>query len=257
MKIAISEIIIGPRHRKDLGDIKALAESIDSIGLMQPIGITKDNVLVFGERRLIACRDNLGWKMIDYRIVDVPSIVDGEYAENEIRKDFTPSERVAIAETLKKPIGDRQGERTDKLQHEHAEVEKGRQTRDIVAERAGFGSHYSYEAAKRVVDKGIPELVEAMDKGQISITKAAEIAKLKPEVQSRALAQEKGREQQAHHERRCRTSKELKPPIATEAMQLAVVAISQLERIRHNDPCKDDALQRVIEWCEKNMSVRG
>ena len=29
--------------------------------------------------------------------MDVSSILDGEYAENEVRKDFTPSERVAIA----------------------------------------------------------------------------------------------------------------------------------------------------------------
>ena len=31
------------------------------------------------------------------RVVDVSSILAGEYAENEVRKDFTPSERVAIA----------------------------------------------------------------------------------------------------------------------------------------------------------------
>ena len=255
MKIAISEIIIGPRHRKDLGDIKALAESIDSIGLMQPIGITKDNVLVFGERRLIACRDHLGWKMIDYRIVDVPSIVDGEYAENEIRKKFTPSERVAIKQAIKDEIGERRGRPGKECSNEH-QFKDGVKTSEIAAEKAGFPSEMTSRRAEAVVRKGIPEVVEAMDKGQISVTKAAEIAKLKPEMQSRALAQEKGREQQAHHERRCSPAKELKPPIATEAMQLAVVAITQLERIRHNDPCKVDALQRVIKWCEKNMRAR-
>ena len=46
-------------------------------------------------------------------VVDVPSIVDGEYAENEFRKDFTVSERVAIAKELEDGIGERRGGRTE------------------------------------------------------------------------------------------------------------------------------------------------
>ena len=33
----------------------------------------------------------------------------GEYAENEMRKDFTVSERIAIAKTLEKQLPDRNG----------------------------------------------------------------------------------------------------------------------------------------------------
>lgn len=251
MKIAISEIIIGPRHRKDLGDIKALAESIDSIGLMQPIGITKDNVLVFGERRLIACRDLLGWTMIPARIVDVPSIVDGEYAENEIRKDFTPSERVAIAEAVKATIGERRGNPELKPNvHDGAQLEPGRKTRDIVAAKAGFGSHKSYESAKRVVDKGIPELVEAMDKGEVSISKAADIASLPTEQQSEAM---KPIPKPTPKPKPKFDKRDGLPMLATEAMQFAVMAIAQLERIRPNDPKNDEALRKVINWCNKHM----
>ena len=47
------------------------------------------------------------------RIVDLRSIVEGEFHENEIRKDFTASERVAIGETIERELGNRQGERTD------------------------------------------------------------------------------------------------------------------------------------------------
>ena len=43
----------------------------------------------------------LGWTCILARVVDIPSIIAGEYAENEIRKDFTPSERVALAEAIR------------------------------------------------------------------------------------------------------------------------------------------------------------
>jgi hypothetical protein len=100
LDLPLERISIGPgRHRQDMGDLQALADSMSEIGLLQPIGVTADFALVFGERRLRAAR-NLGWTAILARIVDVPSIVAGEYAENEVRKDFTPSERVAIAEAM-------------------------------------------------------------------------------------------------------------------------------------------------------------
>lgn len=53
---ALESITVGKRHRTDLGDIPALAESIRSEGLLQPITITPDGVLVCGRRRLEALR---------------------------------------------------------------------------------------------------------------------------------------------------------------------------------------------------------
>src|SRR5690606_11041743 len=91
-EIEISEIKIGDRFRKELGDITKLANSIQRQGLLQPIGVTEGNELVFGERRLRAF-EYLGWSRIPVRRVSVTSIVEGEHDENEIRKDFTPSER--------------------------------------------------------------------------------------------------------------------------------------------------------------------
>ena len=99
-KIPVGQVTVGERHRKDLGDLQPLADSIRSLGLLQPIGVTEDNRLVFGERRLLVCRDILKWPEIPARIVKIERIVDGEYAENEIRKSFTVSERVAIAESV-------------------------------------------------------------------------------------------------------------------------------------------------------------
>jgi hypothetical protein len=40
----------------------------------------------------------------------------------------------------------------------------------------------------------------------------------------------------------------------TEAMQFAVVAISQLERIRDDDPKRQQALNRVVAWIEKHRN---
>jgi len=43
-------------------------------------------------------------------------------------------------------------------------IEQG-QTRDIAARQSGIGSGKTLEAAQKVVDKGTPELVAAMDEG--------------------------------------------------------------------------------------------
>ncbi|MEN6537181.1 MAG: ParB/RepB/Spo0J family partition protein [Bryobacteraceae bacterium] len=170
-------IQIGERHRKDLGDLEVLAASIATDGQLQPIGITEDYRLVFGERRFKACRDVLKRNTIQARVVRVRSITAGEYAENEIRKDFTSSERVAIGKTLEAEIGDRQGCRTDiELRKNVAKVEPGVRTEEIAAKKAGFGNRTTYEQAKKVVDQGVPELVDAMDSGAISISAAALIA---------------------------------------------------------------------------------
>lgn len=186
--VAISQIKVGGRHRKDMGDLSGLADSIEKQGLLQPIGITEGNELVFGERRLRACRDILGWTEIPARVVNVTSILDGEHDENEVRKDFTPSERVAIAEAIHAEIGNRQGQRTE-LRDNGPEV--GTRTRDIAAKKSGFGSGKQYERANSVTEKGVPELVEKMDAGEVSVSAAAVIAKQEPSEQARIVAEGK------------------------------------------------------------------
>ena len=37
VKVKVEDIVVGTRRRDELGDIKALAESIDRFGLLHPI----------------------------------------------------------------------------------------------------------------------------------------------------------------------------------------------------------------------------
>lgn len=189
VEVRCDAVDVGERHRKDLGDLEVLAANIAAEGLLQPIGITEENVLVFGERRLRAVHEVLGRETIPARVVHVGSITAGEYAENELRKDFTPSERAEIGKALEAEAGGRQGKRTDKkIPQSHAEVDPaqlrenfpkvppGVRTSEIAARMAGFGNYKTYEQAKAVVDHGTPELVEAMDSGELSIHAASLIA---------------------------------------------------------------------------------
>lgn len=65
--VPLDDIIIAPdRQRKDLGELTELMDSIIRIGLLNPIIIGRDNVLIAGERRLQAYRNlRQGAKMLD------------------------------------------------------------------------------------------------------------------------------------------------------------------------------------------------
>ena len=188
--VPINNITVGTRHRQDLGDIAGLANSINSLSLLQPIGVDSQMNLVFGQRRLEACR-SLGWDSIPTRVIDAPAIL-AENDENEVRKDFTPSERVAIGKAIEELLGNRQGQRTDVdaagLPQNFAEVKAGQETRAVAAQRAGFGNAETYRQAKAVVANGTSELVDAMDRGDVSISAAATLSKLPQEQQQATLA---------------------------------------------------------------------
>ena len=70
-ELPLDAIHVGERHRRDLGDIDALAANIQRVGLLQPIVVTPDGFLLCGERRLRAAK-LLGWKMIPVTIVTAP-----------------------------------------------------------------------------------------------------------------------------------------------------------------------------------------
>jgi N6-adenosine-specific RNA methylase IME4 len=97
--IPIARIRVGKRHRKDLGDIAGLAAAIRELGLLHPVVVRPDGMLIAGARRLRAV-EQLGWTEIPVTVVDLDSIVRGEFAENAMRKDFTLSEAVAIKRAL-------------------------------------------------------------------------------------------------------------------------------------------------------------
>ena len=76
----------------------------------------------------------------------------GEYHENEIRKNFTPEERVHIGRAVEERLGDRQRQRTDKLVEKVPQVEPGAKTRETAAKHAGFGNDRTYRQAKEIVE---------------------------------------------------------------------------------------------------------
>ena len=161
----IADIIVGERHRKDMGDIEGLVALMSELGLLHPIVVRPDGTLIAGERRLRAAQ-LLGWKDIPVNVVDIESIVRGECVENVCRKDFTPSELVAIGEDVEREERERAKERMT-LGKVSTGSDTGK-TRDKTAACLGISGR-TYERAKAVVDaaKAAPKfgkLQEDMDR---------------------------------------------------------------------------------------------
>lgn len=98
----INLIRVGKRHRKDLGDLTSLAESIRQQGLLHSIVVDQEGNLLCGARRLAACKA-LGWKTIAVNRVKVEGELQRlrcELDENSERQDFTPEEAVLIGEAI-------------------------------------------------------------------------------------------------------------------------------------------------------------
>jgi len=57
---SIDSIQVGDRHRRETGDLKPLMNSLERVGLLQPVTITPGGYLICGFRRLEAAR-KLGW----------------------------------------------------------------------------------------------------------------------------------------------------------------------------------------------------
>lgn len=60
---AVDSIVVGARLRRELGDLGPLKQSIERLGLLQPITISPDGTLICGRRRLAAIRE-LGWPTV-------------------------------------------------------------------------------------------------------------------------------------------------------------------------------------------------
>ncbi|MET0860343.1 MAG: ParB N-terminal domain-containing protein [Microbacterium sp.] len=101
---SIDSIRIGSRHRTDLGDIDALADSIQSQGMLQPITVTPEGILVCGARRLAALR-HLGVRKVNVWVrsglSDRLTQLLAERDDNALHKSLTPTEAATLYREVK------------------------------------------------------------------------------------------------------------------------------------------------------------
>lgn len=95
MKVNINTVQVNEgRRRLNRERVAEIAESIKTVGLLNPITITRNNVLVAGAHRLEACK-LLGWDEIDATTIEAAGLIAelAEIDENLMRHDLTELER--------------------------------------------------------------------------------------------------------------------------------------------------------------------
>lgn len=187
-RVPIDAIKVEGRHRKDFGDLGDLVKSIASIGLIQPVVVTNDNVLIAGHRRIRACRA-LGWTevptVVPEHMVEAVDLLKAERDENTCRKDMVPSELVTLGlaiEEMERPKANeakREGQERGRAAQRGELVERtgtpnqltsgnGFKTADAVGQALGI-SPRNYERARALVqaaeqgDERAQEEVQRMD----------------------------------------------------------------------------------------------
>jgi N6-adenosine-specific RNA methylase IME4 len=160
----IGAIKVRGRYRKDLGDLESLRANMAEVGLINALSVWPDGTLIAGERRLSAARE-LGWTEVRVHVVeglDELLALKAEAGENTCRKDFLPTEAVAVAAAIE------EGERREARRRQGLSGGKGRiargklppaiagKTRDKVGAFVGMSGR-TLEKARAVVEAAAAE----------------------------------------------------------------------------------------------------
>lgn len=148
-------------------DFAALRDDIAAYGVREPVW-TWNKQLIDGRHRLLACEE-LGIKCptreYDGTEADLVPFV---LSLNLRRRHLDASQRAMVAASIP-PIG-------------------GRIKIEQAAELMNVGTR-SVERAKKVIEDGVPELKAAVERGEVSVAAAAEVAEL-PKREQRRLVKE-------------------------------------------------------------------
>jgi len=151
----------------------------------RPICIDENKTLIYGEETLCFYREN-GKKKIPVRRLSLFHLAQGNYQAHYLKNIFTLAELTMIGIRVEKFLGERRGRRNvqnSALIH----FEKGIKTRKFLAKYLGFGSHFTYQQAKILLQYGCPELINQVNQKKMAVSKAARLAKLSHEEQLKQL----------------------------------------------------------------------
>lgn len=182
-------------------DVTELEKSIQTLGLIAPLVISPDNVILAGARRYQAML-NLGFTETPVMVVDKNELERELVSidENLVRKDLSkieieshlrrakeiyealnPAEEI-VTETEAK-AAEASGEEDPAFKKEVLPAEK---FLNMVSEKTGLSPKQIHEAIKRD-EQAAPEVKEARIKGELSLSQTNEIVKLDKEDQKKAI----------------------------------------------------------------------
>lgn len=274
--VPVGSIKVANRIRKEFGDISSLANDIKENGLLNPVTLTPDGKLLAGERRLRAVQE-LGWQTVDARVVENSDDMQAlkiEISENENRKEFTFSEKMAYAKLLhekydaeakiRQLAGLKRGE--ENVDSPLVACETNGRSGDAIAEEVGLGSRSTLAKAEYVSDHATPEMIAALDAEQLSINAAYKQLKeqaKKAEEENRSLAKELADAQEdARREKAAKNQLEREEDEASDKMEQLNMQIFDLQdkiaALNSSDFVKEhQELQRKCEELQHQLDRKS
>lgn len=184
-------------------DVSELEKSIQTLGLIAPLVISKDNVILAGARRFQAL-SNLGHTEAPVLVVDRGELENELVSidENLVRKDLTKIEIEAhlrrareiyqelhpITENDSEDVSlknDESGE-DDEEDKVEREILPAQEFLEMVSQKTGLSPRQIHQAIERD-EKASVSVKEARKKGKLSLSQTNEIVKLPKEAQDQAL----------------------------------------------------------------------
>lgn len=172
-------------------DVSELEKSIETLGLIAPLVISPDNVILAGARRYQAML-NLGFTQAPVMVVD-KNALERELVsidENLVRKDLTKIEMESHLRRAKEIYEELHP--APEMPEEPAEIKEKIQVLpaekflNMVSEKTGLSPKQIHEAINRD-EMASPVVKEARRNGELSLSQTNEIVKLKKEEQEIAL----------------------------------------------------------------------
>jgi len=150
-----------------------LVDDIRANGVLEPI-VFLDGYILDGRNRYYAARELLiEYPRVDYDGDDPLAFV---ISRNMHRRHLTESQRAAAAAKIAKLPP----HRPEKGANLHPSVEQAADMMNV--------SERSVQTAKKVIERGAPQLVAAVDAGKVSVSAAAKVAELPPDEQEDIVA---------------------------------------------------------------------
>lgn len=164
MDLLLSDIVVGERHRRVLGNIPALAASIQDVGLLHPVVVDETHRLIAGARRMAAF-EHLGRETVPAYVVrtfaEAEQYLRAERDENTCREALLPTE----IDTLRRAL----------LEIEKPAAQARKQSSN--AERGKFPTSAKGRARSKVA-----QVVGVSDRTLEKIASVVEAAQVNPEA---------------------------------------------------------------------------
>jgi hypothetical protein len=242
-----------------------LADDIEKNGQREAILIL-DGKILDGRNRSCACQLK-GIKPVTKIVTNIEDPVAYVLSLNLHRRHLTPSQASMCAararELYEQQAKERQraagGDHNKKAVVENLPQADSAKARDAAGKAFGV-SGKSVDFAKKVIDKGIPELAKAVDEGRMAVSTAAVLASEPEEVQkaevdnpirNRKYTSVKGggKQPEVNEDKAPRHNGEHSESEVF-ALGKADVAITQLKGIPAKNRFRTAALDRVLSWIE-------